>query len=240
MSGGGVFFDGKMRETRFRAPKPARLRLLRLWGQRARRSASAPAAVATRRERRDGQRPRKGLGFSLGIGFAGDGEGGKELQKVTESPQQKGINGNKKKRGREGAGQRPAGTAGGLFALLLGNGEGFASLPQSSAPNAGFGARAARFAGPLPRCQACHFCPCSPQEGFGDSPPMASSCLGWGQLRTAVLSPLGALPRGDRWLKALGIQQSGRKWEKMGAEGGGQAPAGLSPSLLQEADAPDQ
>lgn len=170
----------------------------------------------------------------------GDGEGGKELQKVTESPQQKGINGNKKKRGREGAGQRPAGTAGGLFALLLGNGEGFASLPQSSAPNAGFGARAARFAGPLPRCQACHFCPCSPQEGFGDSPPMASSCLGWGQLRTAVLSPLGALPRRDRWLKALGIQQSGRKWEKMGAEGGGQAPAGLSPSPLQEADAPDQ
>lgn len=129
----------------------------------------------------------------------------------------------------------------GLFALLLGNGEGFASLPQSSAPNAGFGARAARFAGPLPRCQACHFCPCSPQEGFGDSPPpMASSCLGWGQLRTAVLSPLGALLRGERWLKALGIQQSGRKWEKMGAEGGGQAPAGLSPSPLQEADAPDQ
>lgn len=93
----GVFFDGKMRETRFRAPKSARLRLLRLWGQRARRSASAPAAVATRRGCRDGQRPRTGLGFSLGIGFAGDGEGGKELQKVTESPQQKGINGNKKK-----------------------------------------------------------------------------------------------------------------------------------------------
>lgn len=78
--------------------------------------------------------------------------------------------------------------------------------------------------------------------GFWGQPPpsMASSCLGWGQLRTAVLSPLGALLRGDRWLKALGIQQSGGKWEKMGAEGGGQAPAGLSPSPLQEADAPDQ
>lgn len=60
-----------------------------------------------------------------------------------------------------------------------------------------------------------------PAGGFWGQPPpsMASSCLGWGQLRTAVLGPLGALLRGDRWLKALGIQQSGRKWEKMGENG---------------------
>lgn len=80
-------------------------------------------------------------------------------------------------------------------------------VPESAAPNAAFGGRAA-FAGTLPKCQACHFCPRFPQEGF----VFRSSCRAGGSSQRSwePRAPEKGGVRGG----ALEIQQSRGKRER--------------------------